>query len=76
MPINKVLLIADSTFYHILTKDGEEKKQIDLLEKLHNGTNIIGTFRKGFVFDSKIYPYTSMREANIGGGEIAVQANY
>ena len=74
---DKVLLIADSTFNHIISKGAEDLDQIELLERLQNNTNVIATFREyAFPFDSKKYPYTSLREANIGGGEIIIQANY
>ena len=74
---DKVLLIADSTFNHIISKGAEDLDQIELLERLQNNTNVIATFREyAFPYDSKKYPYTSLREANIGGGEIIIQANY
>jgi hypothetical protein len=74
---DKVLLIADSTYNHIMSKGAEDIRQIELLERLQNNTNVIATFREfASPYDSKKYPYTSMREANIGGGEIIIQANY
>lgn len=74
---DKVLLIADSTFNHIISKGEEDLDHIELLERLQNNTNVIATFREyAFPYDSKKYPYTSLREANIGGGEIIIQANY
>jgi hypothetical protein len=60
-----------------MSKGAEDIRQIELLERLQNNTNVIATFREyASPYDSKKYPYTSMREANIGGGEIIIQANY
>jgi hypothetical protein len=74
----EILLIADSTFYHILSKVGEDKKQIQLIKTIYNNdTYPIASFRDTVIaYDTKNYPYINMREADIGGGQVIVQANY
>jgi hypothetical protein len=75
---NEILLIADATFHHVLSKAGEDKKQIQLIKTIYNNdTYPIASFRDTVIaYDTKNYPYINMREADIGGGQIVVQANY
>jgi hypothetical protein len=75
---DQILLIADSTFHHVLTKIGEDKKQIELLKTIYdNDTYPIASFRDPVIaYDTSKYPYINMREADIGGGQVVVQTNY
>jgi len=74
----QILLIADATFHHVLSKVGEDKKQIQLIKTIYNNnTYPIASFRDTVIaYDTKNYPYINMREADIGGGQIIVQTNY
>jgi hypothetical protein len=73
----QILLIVDATFYHVLSNEGEDMKQIELMKMIQDETYPIASFRDTVIrYDMKAYPYTSMREADIGGGQIVVQANY
>src|SRR5919108_2570044 len=74
----EILLIADATFHHIISKAGEDKKQIQLIKTIYNNdTYPIASFRDTVIaYDTRNYPYINMREADIGGGQIVVQANY
>jgi hypothetical protein len=73
----QVLLITDSTFHHVLSKVGEDKKQMQLIKTIYNHTHPIASFRDTVIaYDTRNYPYINMREADIGGGQIIVQANY
>jgi hypothetical protein len=73
-----ILLITDSTFHHVLSNVGEDKKQIELIKTIYNNrTYPIASFRDTVIaYDTKNYPYINMREADIGGGQVIVQANY
>jgi hypothetical protein len=74
---NQILLIIDATFFHVLGNEGEDTKQIELVKTIRNNTYPIASFRDTVIrYDMKDYPYTNMREADIGGGQIVVQANY
>jgi hypothetical protein len=74
---NQILLIIDATFFHVLGNEGEDIKQIELIKTIRNNTYPIASFRDTVIrYDMKDYPYTNMREADIGGGQIVVQANY
>jgi 4-amino-4-deoxy-L-arabinose transferase-like glycosyltransferase len=73
----QILLIVDATFHHVLAKVGEDKKQVEIIKTIHNNTYPIANFRDTVIrYDMKDYPYTNMREADIGGGQIVVQGNY
>lgn len=74
----EILLITDSTFHHVLSNFGEDKKQIELIKTIYNNrTYPIASFRDTIIaYDTKNYPYINMREADIGGGQVIVQANY
>jgi hypothetical protein len=74
---NQILLIIDATFFHVLGNQGEDLKQIELIKMIRNNTYPIASFRDTVIrYDMRDYPYTSMREADIGGGQIVVQATY
>jgi hypothetical protein len=74
---NQILLVADSTFIHVLGNEGEDVKQIELIKTIRNNTYPISSFRDTVIrYDMGDYPYASMREADIGGGQIVIQANY
>jgi hypothetical protein len=74
----EILLITDSTFYHVLSNAGEDKKQIELIKTIYNNrTYPIASFRDTVIaYDTRNYPYVNMREADIGGGQVIVRANY
>jgi hypothetical protein len=73
----QILLIVDATFFHVLGNEGEDPKQIELIKMIYNNTYPIASFRDTVIrYDMRDYPYTSMREADIGGGQIVVQATY
>jgi hypothetical protein len=74
----EILLITDSTFHHVLSNFGEDKNQIELITTIYNNqTYPIASFRDTVItYDTRDYPYTNMREADIGGGQVIVQANY
>lgn len=74
----EILLITDSTFRHVLSNVGEDKNHIELIKTIYNNrTYPIASFRDSVIaYDTRDYPYTNMREADIGGGQVIVQANY
>jgi 4-amino-4-deoxy-L-arabinose transferase-like glycosyltransferase len=74
----KIVLMVDSTYKFVLSDEGgEEQKQIELMKTIDKNTYTVANFRdNGVEYDKRNYPYTSMREAKIGGREIDVQANY
>ena len=73
----QILLIVDATFHHILSNEGEDTKQVELIKTIQNNTYPIASARDTVIrYDMNVYPYTSMREADIGGGQIVIQANY
>jgi hypothetical protein len=73
----QILLIIDATFNHVLDNEGEDVRQIELIKTIRNNTYPIASFRDTVIrYDMGDYPYASMREADIGGGQIVVQANY
>jgi hypothetical protein len=75
---NEILLITDSTFHHVLSNVGEDKNHIELIKTIYNNrTYPIASFRDSVIaYDTRNYPYVNMREADIGGGQVIVQANY
>jgi hypothetical protein len=62
----------------VLSNFGEDKNQIELITTIYNNqTYPIASFRDTVItYDTRDYPYTNMREADIGGGQVIVQANY
>ena len=74
----KVLLIKDSIYQYVLSRQGgEDEKQIERLNSLDKTTNVIANFRDNtLMYDTDRYPYTNIVEAKIGTREIDVQANY
>jgi hypothetical protein len=73
----QILLIVDATFHHVLSNEGEDTKQVELIKTIQNNTYPIASARDTVIrYDMNVYPYTSMREADIGGGQIVIQANY
>ncbi len=74
---DQILLIADSTYFHVLGNPGEDKRHIEMIKSIYEHTSPIASFRdSGISYDRGKYPYTNVREADIGGGQIVVQANY
>jgi hypothetical protein len=71
----KVILIADSRFKHLIADDSTQGK---LLQRLYNdATKTIKRFHeKGTQYDYHQYPYASMNYNNKGIGRIEIRANY
>jgi hypothetical protein len=75
----KVLLIADEVYKGILSqKSGEDRKQIERIQRVYNNTKtiaIFGTNENYYNYNKRHYPYTSMI-LHSWAGEIKIKANY
>jgi hypothetical protein len=80
-PITKRIVLMDDTAYrHVLSealakKEIEDKKQIEMLNKLYNNTNIIASFvDNGVQYNYRLYPYISIIDCL--SSNIQVRMNY
>jgi hypothetical protein len=80
-PITKRIVLMDDTAYrHVISdalakKEIEDKKQIEMLNKLYNNTNIIASFvDNGVQYNYRLYPYISIIDCL--SSNIQVRMNY
>jgi hypothetical protein len=74
----KVLLVVDQ-FYKGWTKreSGEDQKQQQLINDLHNQTRVIREFKAPeTTYDKDAYPFTGLGQGRIGASDVEIRTNY
>ena len=74
----KVLLAVDQ-FYKgwIKRESGEERRQIQLINTIHNQTNVTREFKAPEItYDKDAYPFTGLGQGRIGASDVEVRTNY
>jgi hypothetical protein len=73
----KVVLVVDMVYNTIISgSEGENKSQVDRLQKIYNNTDIIALFKSDWSDKRDAYPYTGMEAAGIRTRTAEVRANY
>jgi hypothetical protein len=73
----KVVLVIDMVYNTITSgSEGENKSQVDRLQKIYNNTNTIALFKSDWSDKRGAYPYTGMEAAGIRTRNSEIRANY
>jgi len=72
-----IVLIVDAVYHQIISgSEGENKSQVDRLEKIYNNTDISAFFKSDWSDKRSKYPYTGMEAAGIRTRTAEIRANY